>query len=234
MNDSKKKPVSPHQTDEIEIKLESTTLVEPPTTETPSKLLSEMFDQDQFAMVSAKFQVLDHFFKQITREYKFGDFVRDILLTVMKSVKSEAGAIFELDYRINQLFFRAAVGQSSDSVLKFTVPIGHGIVGYVAESKHPLIVNDLEENKIHLKAISKSVGFEARNIVAIPIIIRGKLYGVLELLNRVGEDGFTAGDLELLTYYCDIAAKAIEIRLMIAWSAKNGSGNGGGQKPEAA
>jgi GAF domain-containing protein len=98
--------------------------------------------------------------------------------------------------------------------------MGQGIVGHVAEARRPLVVSDVSENKMHLKAIQDAVGFTARNLVALPIVIRGRIYGVLELLNRIGENDYTPADVELLTYACEMAAKAIEARLMIAWSAK--------------
>ena len=62
-------------------------------------------------------------------------------------------------------------------------------------------------------------------MIAVPILIRGRVYGVLELLNRIGENSFTEGDLEILVYICEMAAKFIEIRMMIQWAgkmAKNG------------
>ena len=75
-------------------------------------------------------------------------------------------------------------------------------------------------------AIEKAVGFETRNMIAVPIVIRGKIFGVLELLNRVGDDNYSPGDIELLTYLCDIAARSIEIRLMLGWGRQNASQTG--------
>ncbi|MGZ3708628.1 MAG: GAF domain-containing protein, partial [Bdellovibrionota bacterium] len=71
-----------------------------------------------------------------------------------------------------------------------------------------------------LKAIADALDFPCTSIVALPLVIRGKLYGVLELLNRTGEKTFSAQDVEMLTYLCQMASKAIEIRLMIGWAAK--------------
>jgi GAF domain-containing protein len=101
------------------------------------------------------------------------------------------------------------------------VPFGQGVVGHVAASKFPLVVDDTEENKIHLKSIAQTAGFEARNMIAAPIIIRGKVYGVLELLNRVGEKKFTSVDLELVNYFCEMTARLFELRFMLAWAKVN-------------
>jgi GAF domain-containing protein len=208
--------------------LELNTILEaPPAPETPVTAVDgAIFTGDTVALVMAKFAVIEQFLQLLTRDCSFNDFTREVLLSIMKVVKSEAGSILELDYRHSTIFFRAIVGQSSDRLTGFVIPLGQGIVGYVAESRQPLVVSNLEENKHHLKSIEKAVGFETRNLVAVPIIVRGRVYGVLELLNRVGEPDYTAVDVELLKYLCEMAAKAIEVRMMLAWSRSQGQAGG--------
>jgi putative methionine-R-sulfoxide reductase with GAF domain len=223
----------------LEIALES-----PPAPETPVshyEASGQLFapDDESLAQLNARFTMVDSFLRLLTRDLKFNDFVRELLLVVMKVVKSEAGSIFEVDHSNNTLFFRAVVGQSSDNLTKFTIPMGQGIVGHVAESRQHLIVADVEANKLHLRSIAKAVGFDTRNLIAVPIMIRGRVYGVLELLNRVGEPNFTNSDIELLNYFCEMAAKAIEVRFMLAWSQQgrktdNSNPSGSGQKGNAA
>jgi GAF domain-containing protein len=105
-------------------------------------------------------------------------------------------------------------------VTQFVVPLGKGVVGHVAESRQTLNVTNAKENNVHLQQIASAVGFETRNLIAVPIIVRGQLYGVLELLNRVGEENFTPSDEELLAYLCPMIARAFEIRMMLAWVAQ--------------
>ena len=66
------------------------------------------------------------------------------------------------------------------------------------------------------------------HLIALPIVIRGKVFGVLELLNRIGEETYSDTDIDLLTALCNMAARAIEIRLMIAW--RKGSKESAGEK----
>jgi GAF domain-containing protein len=177
-----------------------------------------LFSEDSLSIIMAKTSALEAFLNAVTRDSKFNEFTREILITILNVVKSEAGSILEVDQENQSLFFRSVVGSSSHRVVNFVIPFGQGIVGYVAESRLPLVVDNVPENKVHLKSIENAVGFEARNLVAVPILIRGRLYGVLELLNRIGEPNYSSADLELLTYLCEMAAKSIEARLMIAWS----------------
>jgi sigma-B regulation protein RsbU (phosphoserine phosphatase) len=194
-----------------------------------SGLSMGLFEDDSMALAAGKLAVVEAFLKSLTRDQSFGDFTRELLLTVMRVVKSEAGSILEVDHHKNSLFFRSVVGTSSDRVSSFIIPMGQGIVGHVAESRRPLVVANVSENKLHLKAIQDAVGFETRNLVCVPIVIRGRIYGVLELLNRIGEADFSVADVELLTYLCEMAAKAIEIRLMIAWATNQRKSSGHGE-----
>lgn len=171
-------------------------------------------------VLSAKVAALETLLGLASRDLKFDDFMRELLLTVMKTVRSEAGSILEADYTNHNLFFRAKVGVSSDRLDNFRIPMGKGIVGHVVESRQPLVVNNVEENRIHLKTIQTAVGFETRNLVAVPIIIRGKVFCVLELLNRVGESDYSSADLEMLRYLCEQSARAIEVRLMLGWALR--------------
>ena len=209
--------------DTIQLDILMPVLETPPPSESPGSNVGGIFGDDSLAVCTAKLAASEAFLGLITRDLPFQDFMREILMTFMKVVKSEAGSILEVDHHNQTLFFRAMVGTSSDKLNKFTVPMGQGIVGHVAESKQALVVSDVEENRVHLKAIEKAVGFETRNLVAVPILIRGRIFGVLELLNRVGESTYTAADVELLGYIADAAAKSIECRLMLAWALDKSS-----------
>lgn len=177
-----------------------------------------LFGDNPLAIATAKAAALESMIKILVQDLKFTDFMREILLICMRSVKSEAGSILEIDPSSNTLFFRAAAGQSSDTISGFRVPVGQGIAGHVAESRQPIVVANVAENEIHLKAIARAVGFEARNMVAVPIVVRGKVFGVLELLNRFGDPDYSQGDVDFLVYLCEMAGKAVEVRLMFAWT----------------
>lgn len=211
--------------DDNEIVLAAPLLEAPTASESPASGLGSLFGEEAMAANASKLAITESLLNLVTRDLTFHDFSRELLLSIVRIVKCEAGTIFELD-QVNQvLFFRAVSGQVSDTVNKFTIPIGQGIVGHVAESRQPTVVDNVADNQKHLRAISAAVGYEARNIVAVPIVVRGQLYGVLELLNRLGEGGFTPQDVELLQYICQMSAKVIEVRLMIGWALQNGGSN---------
>ena len=205
--------------DENPIELVGPVLESPPETESPvSDVGASLFGDESLCVLTAKLTATESFLKLAARDLKFSDFSRELLMTVMRILKCEAGTIFELDEQTRELFFRAAVGQTSDRVGNFRIPMGQGIVGHVAESRQPLLVSDVKENKLHIRTIGDAVGFETRNLIAVPLVIRGKTFGVLELLNRIGEPTFNSEDLDLLNYISELMSKTIEVRLMMNWT----------------
>lgn len=178
-------------------------------------------ESETISSVNARFAILEGLVRLLTLDIRFSDFIRDALLIALRVVPCEAGSILEIDHKAESLFFRAVVGQRSESLTNFTLPLGQGIVGHVAESGQALVVENIQDNKIHLKAVAKTVGFEVQNMVAVPILIRGKVFGVLEVLNRMGDEKFNRNDQEILEYFCVNLGKFIELRLMLAWGNYN-------------
>lgn len=182
---------------------------------------TSLFAEDNTLNVAAKTGIMEAVFDLMVQDETFEGFTRSLLLIGMRAIHSEAGTIFEVDHVNENFFFRASVGQSSDQVGGFTIPLGSGVVGYVADSRQPALVPDVTVNDKHLKSIDNSVTFKARNLIAAPIVIRGQIYGVIELLNRSGEKTYSQADVDLLQWFAGICAKAIEVRLMLAWALQS-------------
>ncbi len=153
----------------------------------------------------------------IVRDQRFEDFVREALLSLMNILKWEAGSVLEFDHEKESYFFRAVTGRSSHQLPQFEIPRGQGIVGKVGEERKPYLMLDGGPDNFQLRAVARAVGFDVRAMVAIPLLIDGKLYGVLELLNpepHVRLDEELLGHLERLGKSMSVA---IEARMRIAW-----------------
>ena len=185
-----------------------------------SPVFDTVFSHESISPRLVKSTALEELLNLAAKDCKFDDFMRDLLGLFIRAVRSEAGSVLEVNQADQSIFFRAVMGQSSDRVVDFIIPGGRGVAGHAVDSRTPVVVNNVPENREHLKAIEAAVGFVTRNLVAIPILIRGKAYGVIELLNRIDAQDFTPADIEFLSYLAKMAAKCIEIRLMISWAKK--------------
>ncbi len=134
-----------------------------------------------------KYQILDQLFSLITKEYSFNELSAEILKIAIEHIPSQAGAVFEVDYKNDCMFFRAAQGQASENLLSLLIPKGEGVVGFVCENQQSLSVSNTNGNPMYLRVISDFIGFETHNVLAHPIVIRGVTFGCIELLNREAE-----------------------------------------------
>ncbi len=165
-----------------------------------------------------------HLFDALIRDTSFSDFMTDALLSLLRVIPAEAASLLEADARNGVFRFRGVIGQSSDRIREFTIPMNRGVVGEVARTGRGHLAAQAHEDPLHLRTVSDAVEFQTRNLIAVPVFIRGRLFGVVELLNRVSQPTFTQDDLDLLQDLCEsMLAKAIEARLVIGWAAKAGT-----------
>ena len=106
----------------------------------------------------------------------------------------EASSIWLLDEKAQVLKVLANVGTPSDLLKKYEVPLGVGFVGYVAKTGKRMYTNDVASHPRHYRVLDELTGFTTRSLLCIPLISRGEIIGVLELLNKAG--GFDDADVE--------------------------------------
>jgi signal transduction histidine kinase len=72
------------------------------------------------------------------------------------------------------------------------------------------VVNDVKSDARHYGQADAETQFVTRSILAVPLIRRGKIIGVIEVLNKPEDQPFTEDDLALLTTLAAQAAVSIE------------------------
>jgi signal transduction histidine kinase len=128
---------------------------------------------------------------------------------VEELVDAETSSIFEVDYERDQLRFRLARGKWGSKASEVRLSMGEGIAGRVAQEGKPILVPDVDHDKRFAARIDKHTGFKTRSVICVPIKHKGRLIGVLEVLNkRVGS--FDDEDLELLTVVSNQIGTAME------------------------
>ncbi len=140
--------------------------------------------------------------------------INEVLSRIMNSanrvVKAEASSLLLIDETDNTLYFHVALGDKSEEVKKYTLKMGEGIAGWVAKYSKPLLVPNVQEDKRWFKDISKQMNFKTSSILCVPLKLKDKTIGVLEVINKIGGGSFTAGDQGLLETFSNLAAIAIE------------------------
>jgi Nif-specific regulatory protein len=107
----------------------------------------------------------------------------------------------------DELSFEVIPGSKDSEIKKFTLKPGEGIAGWVAYHNKPLIVNEITDKKRRL--IAGEINYEARTMMAVPVRIKDKCTGVIEVINKRNGGEFTRDDIEWLEIFANQAALAI-------------------------
>ena len=121
--------------------------------------------------------------------------------------RAETSSIWELDSQAGELFFRLVRGQAAGEIQSLRIPLGQGIVGSVAQKKRAEVINDVAADP---RWAGDAYGhFRTEAILAVPLVAQGEVVGVLQLLNPVGKEGFSPGDLRRMDLFAGALANAI-------------------------
>lgn len=139
--------------------------------------------------------------------------LEDALTLVMERVnammKVEAGSLLLVDQEAQELVFQIALGEKADEVKPLRLKLGEGIPGRVAETGEPLLTTDVGDDFVHHTAFDISTDFLISSVLCVPMIARGEIIGVIEVMNKL-EGTFTEHDQSLLSSIASYAAVAID------------------------
>jgi putative nucleotidyltransferase with HDIG domain len=125
-------------------------------------------------------------------------------------LQAEAGSILLLDEDKNELIFAAATGEKKDKLKDIRVPVGEGIAGWVARENKSVLVADAQHDPRFFRKVDQKTSFKTTSIIAVPLLTKDKIIGVVEVLNKKNNQFFNEEDKSLLEAFANQAAVAIE------------------------
>lgn len=151
---------------------------------------------------------VQHFYANLTD-------IEQLIVIITEECKNacnaEAGSLLLYDEKKKELSFQVTLGPVGSEIVKkeIRIPVTCGIAGEVARTKRPLIVNDVKNDSRFFPGVDIATQFSTRNILAVPLIDRQRLVGVIEMVNKIGGESFTHEDLRFLEILASWAASAV-------------------------
>ena len=149
-------------------------------------------------------------------------FIADItdLDTLLESImeqskqvaKAEACSLMLYDAERDELYFEVALGEHGDQqTLKreIRLKLNQGIAGAAAADRETINVADAQSDCRLFRSADDLSNFQTRSLLAVPLVDRGDLVGVLELVNKEGGPCFTEADLRIMEMFASLVATAI-------------------------
>ncbi len=139
------------------------------------------------------------------------DRLLEIILESAKALtRSEASSLLLLDEKVGKLRFAVATGEAKDSLIALYVPLGEeSIAGYVFLNGKPLVVNDVKKDGRWYSGTDRATSFQTKSIIAVPLVLGDKTVGVIEVLNKEGDEEFLEEDVNLLELLAGQAAQVL-------------------------
>ncbi len=128
---------------------------------------------------------------------------------------AESCSLALYDENSDELHFYTAMGEKGEGEVEHKlkcvrVKMGLGIIGWTAVHMKAVNVTDAYNDPRFYKEVDKQTGFLTRSILAVPMIRRGKLVGVVEAVSKRSPEGFSEHDEKVLTVLASQAALVIE------------------------
>lgn len=150
-------------------------------------------------------QLLSEIGQSLSANLDLSSLLNDIKLRVPKVVSAERCSIFILDEQSDELVLELP-GEERE----FRMPTSHGIAGWVASHGVPQVVNDVEQDPRWYKGIGQEVDFITHSLICVPVRVKNRVIGVMQLLNKRNGAEFTEQDMQLLTTLASQVGIAIE------------------------
>ena len=127
---------------------------------------------------------------------------------IMVYMDTEAASIFLLDAAGEKLTCLACAGPVSIEGL--TIDRKQGIVGRALTSNAVQMVRDTSADGDFSSAVDDSTGFNTRSILCAPLMVKGRMLGALEVINKSKGDGlFDLADKQFLQVLAGMVSLAV-------------------------
>jgi signal transduction histidine kinase len=156
-----------------------------------------------------RYQKLINISCDLASELDLNILLSKIVRAACEVTDAKEASILMYDPNKKTLYFQAATNLDSHLKKGTAVPLDESIAGWIVNHQKPLIVDNPQKDKRHFNYIGKITNIECSSLLGIPLISKGNVIGVLEVINkRAG--GFNKEDEDVLLALGAQATVAIE------------------------
>jgi sigma-B regulation protein RsbU (phosphoserine phosphatase) len=123
---------------------------------------------------------------------------------IKRLMEFEIFAVLLPEEGTNDLYVRFAIGHRPEVIEHWRIPMGDGIIGAAATTGQAIHVGDVLKDPRYLPAVE-----EVRSELAVPLIVRGRVIGVMDIESRQ-PDYFTPSQQTILTLVASRIGTAVE------------------------
>src|SRR5271156_2753901 len=148
--------------------------------------------------------VLAEISHEINSSLNLDEVLASAALQVKRLIDYEIFAVLLPEPNTGDLYIRFAIGHRPEVVEHWRIPIGDGIIGAAAKLGQSIRVGDVLKDRRYLAAAEA-----VRSEMAVPLVVRGRVIGVMDIESRQPEY-FTPAQQAILNLVASRIGTAIE------------------------
>lgn len=137
------------------------------------------------------------------------DVLRQMLCEVNCALGTQAASVLLVDESTGELVFQMADSPAVQEITTLRLKPGQGVAGWVARHGQPVLLSDASQDPRFYKGIDAMTGLVTRDLLCVPLLVKGRVIGVLEVMNK-SKGALDESALRLVTALVPSAAIAIE------------------------
>jgi signal transduction histidine kinase/DNA-binding response OmpR family regulator len=158
-----------------------------------------------------KVEELDALYKagtSLSTTTSLNELLYKIVSLATQVIDAQTGSIMLIQPEDSTLTIKASIGLDANIIRQTKLRLGSSIAGYVAQNGEPLMVEDIRDDS-RFSHLSKK-HYSTRSLLCVPLKVKDKILGVINLSDKKTGTPFTGEDLRLLATFASQAAIAID------------------------
>ncbi len=153
-------------------------------------------------------RLLEHIIEVTSTDLDVHEVSQRVAALVTAATESDVCFVHLVDDELQRVVLAGATPPFDEQVGSVQLALGEGIAGWVAKHAQPAVVPDKWKDSRY-RYIPELRGEDFASMVSVPMLVRGRVVGVLNVHSRA-ERNYGDDDLVLLTQVANLMARAIE------------------------
>jgi GAF domain-containing protein len=133
-----------------------------------------------------------------------------IMVSATELLDAETSSLMLVEEETDELVIAVATGTIGPKAERQRIPIGVGIAGWTLANRQVAVVDDPASDERFFSELGESLQFTTKNLLAVPMLVKDRAIGVVEVINKQNNARFTGRDTELASALASLAAIAID------------------------
>jgi len=153
-------------------------------------------------------ELLEHIIEVTSADLDVREVSQRVAGLVTAATRSDVCFVHLVDEELRRVVLAGATPPFDEQVGSVQLALGEGIAGWVAQHAEPAVVPDKWKDSRY-RYIPELRGQDFTSMVSVPMLVRGRVVGVLNVHSRMARN-YGESDLVLLTQVANLMARAIE------------------------